>query len=127
MAVEHDRVGEERLVVLHSGVVDTGYVGTGQDADHARHGERGLGAQRDDPAVRLHDLDRVGVQDVLGAVDQVVGVQRGAGDVQGGTLVRHRDADDRLFGAFGQMAHDDTASVVCAYSFSRLWPSIAER
>ncbi len=127
VAVEHDLVGEERLVVLHPGVVDTGHVGAGQDADHAGHGERGGGAQRGDPAVGLHDLDRVGVQHVLGALDQVVGVERGARDVLVGALVGHRDADGRLLGTLGQVAHDGTASVVWAYSFSRLWPSIAER
>lgn len=127
VAVEHDLVGEQRFVVLHPGIVDAGHVGTGQHADHTGHGERGLGAQRGDPAVGLHDLHRVGVQYVLGAMDQVVGVERGAGDVQDCALVRHRDADGRLFGALGQMTHDDTASVVCAYVFSRLWPSIAER
>ncbi len=127
VAVEHDLVGEERLVVLHAGVVDAGDVRAGQDAHHAGHGEGGAGAHRGDPAAGLHDLDRVGVQDVLGALHQVVGVQRGAGDVLDGALVRHRDADDGLLGTLGQVAHDGTASVVCAYSFSRDWPSIAER
>ncbi len=127
VAMEHDLVGEQRLVVLHAGVVDAGHVGNGQHTDHTGHGERGLGTQRGDPAPGLHDLDRVGVQRVLGAVHQVIGVQRGAGDVQHGTLVRHGDADHRLLGTLGQMAHEDTASVVCACSFNRLWPSMAER
>ncbi len=127
MAVEHDLVGEQRLVVLHAGVVDAGHVGNGQHTDHAGYGERGPGAQRGDPAVGLHDLDRVGVQHVLGPVDQVVRVERGAGDVQVGALVRHRDTDDGPFGAFGQPAHDDAPRVVCANSFGRLWPSIAQR
>ncbi len=123
VAVEHDLVGEQRLVVLHPGVVDAGHIGAGQHPDHTGHLERGSGAQRGHPAVGLHDLDRIGVQDVLGAVHQVVGVERGAGDVQTGGLVRHGDADDGLLGALGQLAqlaHDGTASVVCAYSFSRL-------
>lgn len=127
VTVEHDLVGEQRLVVLHAGVVDAGHVGDGEHADHAGHGERGLGTQCGDLAPGLHDLDRVGVQRVLGAVHQVVGVERGTGDVQDRTLVRHGDADYGLLGTLGQMAHDDTASVVCACSFSRLWPSMAER
>lgn len=120
VSVEHDLVGEERFVVLHPGIVHAGHVGTGQYADHTRHGERGPGAQRGDAAVGLHDLDRVGVQHVLGAVHQVVGVERGAGDVQAGALVGHRKADDGLLGTLGQMTHDDTASVDRAYSFNRL-------
>ena len=35
-------VGEQRLVVLDPGVVDPGHVVGGEDADHARHGVRGL-------------------------------------------------------------------------------------
>ncbi|MFK4598676.1 hypothetical protein RKD30_005343 [Streptomyces pristinaespiralis] len=74
-----------------------------------------------------HDLDRVRVQYVLGALHQVVRVERGTGDVLDGTLVRHRDTDDGLLGTLGKMTHDFAASGVCACSFSRLWPSIAER
>ncbi len=127
VAVEHDLVGEERFVVLHAGVVDPGHVGRGQYADHAGDGERGPGAQRGDAAAGLHDLDRVGVQHVLGAVHQVVGVERGARDVQVGALVRQGDADDGLLGTLGQVAHEDTVPVVRTYSFLRLWPSISAR
>ena len=42
---------------------------------------------------------RVGVQDVAGAVHEVVGVERVPGDVQGGALVGQGGADDRVVGA----------------------------
>ena len=45
--------------------------------------------------VRVRGLHRVGVQRARVAADQVVGVQRQAGDVQVRALVLHLDADHR--------------------------------
>ena len=95
VAVEHHLVGEQRLVVLDAGVVDARDVSGGQHPDNAGHPQRRLGAQRGDPGVRTRHLHRVRVQHVLGAQHEVVGVQRGAGHVQGGALVRDRCADRR--------------------------------
>ncbi|MDH6574183.1 hypothetical protein M2160_009290 [Streptomyces sp. SAI-117] len=127
MTVEHDLFREEGFVMLHAGVVDTGHVGCREHAHHARHLQRRPRAQGSDPAVCLRHLDRIGVQHVLGALHQVIGVERAAGDMQAGALMRQRKAYHRLLGTVGQLAHDLTASVVCAYSLSRLWPSMAER
>ena len=91
---EADLRREERLVVLHARVVHAGHVGGGEHAHHARHAERGLRAQRRHARVRVRRLHRVGVQRAGVPVHQVVRVQRQAGDVQVGALVRHRHPDD---------------------------------
>ncbi len=130
VAVEAHLVGEERLVALHPAVVDAGHVGGGEHPHHPRHVVRRLDAQRGDPGVRVGRLDRPGVQAVLGAEDQVVGVERRAGDVLGGALVRDLQADDRVGGALGQPAHADAPVVRAAsrsQSRSSVVPSIAER
>ena len=119
VAVEHDLTGKQRLVVLDPGVVDPGNVRRGEHPDDAGHGQRGVGAQRGDPAVRQPNLHGIGVQHVLGALHQVVGVERLAGDVQGRALVRDRDADGRALGSFRQGTHADTSSGFSAYSLSR--------
>ncbi|SIH09425.1 Uncharacterised protein [Mycobacteroides abscessus subsp. abscessus] len=50
-------------------------------------------------------LDGVGVEDAGESPDEVVGVERGAGDVTEGALVVVGFADDRVGGALGEMAH----------------------
>ena len=90
---EHHDLGEERLVVLHPGVVGAGHVVGGQDPHHARHRQRGVGAKTDHPGVGVRRADRVGVQHVVRAVHQVVGVERVPGDVQGRALVGQCLAD----------------------------------
>ena len=127
VAVEHDLAGEQRLVMLDPGIVDPGNVRRGEHADDPGHGERRVGAQPGDPAVRMRDLHRVGVQHVLGAFHQVVGVERLAGDVQGRALMREREPDGRVLGSFRQGTHADTSSGLSAYSLRRLWPSMAAR
>ena len=99
LPVEAHLVGEERLVALHAAVVDARHVGRGEHPHDARHGVRRLDAQAGDPRVRVGGLHRPGVQAVLGAEDQVVGVERGAGHVLGGALVRHLLADHGVGGA----------------------------
>ncbi len=128
VAVEHDLGREQRLVVLDARVVDAGDVGRGEHPHDTGHRQRRFGAQRRDAGVRVRDLDRVGVQHVLGAVDEVVGVQRRAGDVQGRALVRDRQR--RPTGCPGRSdkrTHAGTSSAFSACSLSRLWPSIALR
>ena len=72
-----------------------GHVGGGEHPDDARaRRSAGAASQRGDPGVRVRRLHRVGVQDVLGAAHQVVGVERVAGDVQRGALVRARACAD---------------------------------
>nr|BFE73668.1 hypothetical protein GCM10020092_069690 [Actinoplanes digitatis] len=123
VAEEHHLVREERLVVLDAGVVDTGHVGGGEHADHAGHAQRRFDPQRGDPGVCPRHLHGVRVQHVLGPVDQVVGVQRRAGDVQRRALVRYRDPDGAVLRPLRELAHDPAS----AYSFSRLCSSIAAR
>ena len=70
----------------------------------------------------------MGVQDVGRAVHQVVGVERMAGDVQGRALVGQGEADDRVVGALGQVAHwRSPSSHASAHQALRALPSIAER
>jgi hypothetical protein len=103
--VEHDLVREQRLVVLLARVVQAGHVGRGEHPDHAGHGQRRLGAQGGDPGVRVEGLHRPRVQHVAAADQQVVGVERLAGGVLGGALVRDGHADDRVGGSGGELAH----------------------
>ena len=86
-------------------------------------------------------LDRVGVQDAAGAADQVVGVERLAGDVEGCALVVQRLAHDRVVGPAAERGLHrilDVRSRNCctvgvshavtsANSFSSSSPSIAVR
>ena len=62
----------------------------------------------------------MGVQHARRAVHEVVGVERLAGDVEGGALVGQREADLRVVGPLGEEAHSNH------HAFSAL-PSIAER
>ncbi len=108
----HDLAGEEWLVVLDTGVVDAGH-GVGREHPHdPRHGQGRSGAQPGHPGVRMGRLDRVGVQDVARAQGQIVGVEGGAGHVQGCRLVRYPLSDDSTRGTLGQVAHADTPSAV---------------
>ena len=134
VAVEHGLVGEQRFVVLDPGVVDPGDVRGGEHTDDTGDRERGLGAQPGDPGVGVGCLDGVGMQHVLGAQDQVVGVEGLAGDVQRCAFVRNGHPDDGTRGSFGQRAHARASCAVgypdegnWAYSLRRAWPSIAER
>jgi hypothetical protein len=127
VAVEHHLAGEQRLVVLDPGVVDPTDVGGGEHPDDAGHGQRRVGAQPGDPAVRAGDLHRPGVEHVLGAGHQVVGVERVAGDVESGALVGDGEPDRRVLGPLRQGAHAGTSSGLSAYSLRRLWPSMAAR
>ena len=106
VAVVHDLVGEQRLVVLDPGVVDAGYVCFGEHPHDAGHVVRRARVETGDARVGVGRLHRVGVQHVLAAADQVVGVERVAGDVQRRALVLHRHADDGVVGAVAQLAHD---------------------
>ena len=116
--VEHDLGGEQRLVVLLAGVVEPGHVLRGQHPDHAGHVIGGPGAQAGDPRVRVRGLDRPGVQRAERAADQVLGVQRGPGDVQVRALVGDRQAHHGPVRAVGQrsvsLAHDRASSWVSA-------------
>ena len=70
----------------------------------------------------------MGVQDVGRAVHQVVGVERVAGDVQRRALVGQGEADDRVVGALGQVAHSRSpSSHSSAHQARSALPSIAER
>ena len=102
VVVVHDLAGEQRLVVFLAGVVEAGHVVRGQHPHHAGHLVGGLDAQAGDPRVRVRGLDRPGVQRAERAADQVLGVQRVAGDMQVGALVRHRQAHHGLVRAIGQ-------------------------
>ncbi len=53
VADEHHLVGEQRLVVLHPGVVDARHVRAGQHPDHAGHRQRGSGVEPGHPGVRV--------------------------------------------------------------------------
>lgn len=108
--VEHHLVGEQRLVVLDARVVDARHVGRREHPDHAGHGERRPDVQAGDPGVRVERLDGVGVQDVLRADHEVVGVERLTGDVEEGTLVRKGLADNGARGSLGQCTHAPTSS-----------------
>ena len=94
--------GEQRLVVLLAGVVEAGHVVGGQHPHHAGHAVGRVGAQRGHPGVRVRGLDRPGVQRAVRAADQVLGVERGAGDVQIGALVGDRLAHRGLGRTVGQ-------------------------
>ena len=99
VAVVPDLVGEQRLVVLDAGVVDAGDVLLREHPDDAGDVVRRARVEAGDPRVRVRRLHRVGVQHVLAAADEVVGVERVAGHVQGRALVLHGHADDGVLGA----------------------------
>ena len=127
MAVVHHLAREQRLVVLHPRVVDPGDVVGGQDPDHPGDVVGRVDAQAGHPGVGVGRLHRMGVQDVAGAADEVVGVERRTGDVQGRALVGDGQADGGVVGSLREVAHAGTASLVSAHSRSSALPSIAER
>ena len=133
VAVEHDLGREQRLVVLLPGVVEPGHVGGGQHPDHAGHGYGGVGAQRDQPGVRVRRRDRPGVQQAERPADQVLGVEGGAGDVQVGALMRYVQAHRGLGRPVGQrpetLTHVGTSScsACSAWNLSSELRSIAVR
>ena len=104
---EHHDLGEERLVVLDAGVVDARHVVGGEHADHPGDRQCGLGVDAGDPGVRVRRADRVRVQRSGRPDDEVVGVERVAGDVQRRALVGQREPDDGVVGPVGQPAHRD--------------------
>ena len=91
----HHLAREERLVVPDPRVVDARDVLGAEHPDHAGHLQGGGGPERGHPRVGVRRLHRVGMQAAPRPDDQVVGVERGAGDVEGRALVRHRDGRRR--------------------------------
>ena len=69
-------------------------------------------------AVRGRRLHGEGVEDAGEATDEVIGVERGSGDVAEGAVVGVAFADDRVGGALGELAHHWTSLLVTAG-----WPS----
>ena len=107
--------------MLDPGVVEAGHVVGREHAYDARDRQRRRGVEPGDPGVGVRRADRVRVEDVGRAVHQVVGVERVAGDVQGGALVGQGEADDRVVRAVGQVAHDS------AHQARSALPSMADR
>ncbi len=106
---------EQRLVVLDARVVDAGHVRGGEHPDHPRHVERRRRVEPGHHGVGLEDLHGVGVQAVLGAAHQVVGVEGETGDVQRRTLVRDRLPDDGVAG------RSERALMRCLPWSARFW------
>ncbi len=118
VADEHHDLGEERLVVLDAGVVEAWHVGGGEHTHDAVDGERRGDVEPGDPGVGVGRADRVRVQHPRGALHQVVGVERVAGDVEVGALVGQGLADaHRATSRSGDSAHQARSAL----------PSIAER
>jgi hypothetical protein len=109
VAVEHHLRWEQRLVVLDAGVVHAGHVGGGEHPDDAGDRAGRLGPQRADPGVGVRGLHRPGVQHTGHPDDEVVGVERGPGDVQRRTLVRDLHADLGRRRSLGQRTHRVTS------------------
>ena len=126
MAVEHHLVGEERFVVLDAGIVDPRNVSGGEHAHDAGHVERRGHVQSRDPGMRLSHLDRVGMQHVLRPLDEVVGVERFAGDVERRALMWDGSPDDGIARSLRERAHAPTSmGWFVAYTLSRAVRSIA--
>ena len=119
LAEEHDLVDRQhRLIVLDALVVDAGDVGGGDDLDDSGHRIGGFRIDFAEAAVRGRRLHGEGVEDPGEATDEVIGVERGSGDVAEGAFVGVAFADDRVGGALGELAHHWTSLLVTAG-----WPS----
>ena len=121
VADEHDLAGEQRFVVLDPRVVEAGHVVGREHAYDALDRQCRPRVEPDDPGVGVRRADRVRMEDMGRAVHQVVGVERVAGDVQCGALVRQGEADDRVARAVGQVAH------ASAHQARSALPSMADR
>lgn len=109
VAVEHDLAGEEGFVVLDAGVVDARHVLSRQHPDHPGHLKGGGDVQGRHAGVGVRGLQRPGMEHVLVADDEVVGVERGARGVIGCVFVSDRNADHRVLGAFCEGFHRETS------------------
>ncbi len=105
VSMKHHLGREQRLVVLHPGVVDPWHVVAGKNPNHPGYVVRRLHPKRGDQSMGVRRLDRPGVQDVARTYDEIVGVESLAGDMQRGTLMRQRQADHGLRRSLGQHAH----------------------
>ena len=92
---------QQRLVVLGALVIDSGNICRGNHPDDSGHLKRRTGIQAQDFSMGAGGLHRVGVQDPGQTRSQVVGIQRGAGDVRGRRFVAVALADYRCVGALG--------------------------
>ncbi len=90
VAVEHDFIGEERLVVFDAGVVDPGNISCGKNANHTGDFQRRCGAQLGDPCMGVRCLNRPGVQHILASDNEVIGVQGGSRHMERRALVGNR-------------------------------------
>ena len=114
--------------MLDAGVVDPGHVLGREHPDDAGHAEGRRGAQRRDPGVRVRRLHGVGVEHGTGPPDEVVGVERGPGDVQRRGLVRNLLPHDGIRRSLRERGHALTSTVVVrANSRGRAVPSMADR
>ena len=129
LPVEHHLGREQRLVAPAARVVVPRHVVGREHTHHPGHGEGGCRAQAGHPGVGVGCLHRMGVQHAPGAPDEVVGVERLPGDVQGRGLVGHRLPHDGPGRSLAEPAHRPTSSgsAVCECSRARAVPSIAER
>jgi hypothetical protein len=94
LARVEDRVGREERVVAggRAHVVDAGDIGGGVDRDHAGVGADGGELEAGEPGVAVR-RETEGEVEQAGRFGQVVDVERGAGDVLGGAVVRQRAID----------------------------------
>ncbi|MDQ3035844.1 MAG: hypothetical protein M3Y87_25800 [Myxococcota bacterium] len=95
VAVGRGRAWEERLVApARAGVVLAGHVVDRQHLHDARHLHRGRDVEAIEPRVRVRRHDRPRREHARHARREVIGVERGSGDVVLRALVRDRAAHD---------------------------------